>query len=90
MIEVDRPDRKTRRRQGKSDPIDAVYAARAALAGTRTGTPKQRDSQVESLRNLRVARRSAIKDRADVQRQMHTLVITAADQMMQSTAALFR
>lgn len=81
VIEVDRPDRRTRRRQGKSDPIDAVSAARAVLAGTRTGTPKQRDGRVEALRNLRVARRSAVKDRADVQRQLHTLVITAADQV---------
>ncbi|MDW5328960.1 hypothetical protein [Plantactinospora sp. KLBMP9567] len=39
MIEVDRPDRKTRRFQGKSDPIDAIAAAKAALAGERTGTP---------------------------------------------------
>ena len=81
VIEVDRPDRKTRRWQGKSDPIDAVSAARATLSGTRTGTPKQRDSRVEALRNLRVARRSAIKDRADVMRQMHTLVVTAADEV---------
>jgi transposase len=40
VIEVDRPDRKTRRFQGKSDPIDAVQAARTALARERTGIPK--------------------------------------------------
>jgi transposase len=79
VVEVDRPDRKTRRQQGKSDPIDAVAAARATLSATRTGTPKQRDGRVEALRNLRVARRSAVKQRADVQRQMHTLVVTAAE-----------
>jgi transposase len=79
VVEVDRPDRKTRRQQGKSDPIDAVAAARAVLAQTRTGVPKQRDGRVEALRNLRVARRSAVKQRADVQRQMHTLVVTAAE-----------
>ncbi|MCM4083549.1 hypothetical protein [Paractinoplanes hotanensis] len=39
MIEVDRPDRKTRRFQGKSDPIDAIAAAKTALADERTGTP---------------------------------------------------
>ena len=61
VVEVDRPDRKTRRFQGKSDPIDAEAAARAALAGHRTGTPKQRDGRVEALRNLRVARRSAVR-----------------------------
>ncbi|GAA3624976.1 hypothetical protein GCM10022419_133190 [Nonomuraea rosea] len=43
LTEVDRPDRKTRRFEGKSDPIDAIQAAKAALACERTGTPKQRD-----------------------------------------------
>jgi transposase len=33
LVEVDRPDRKTRRVKGKSDPIDAIAAARAALSG---------------------------------------------------------
>jgi transposase len=81
LIEVDRPDRKTRRRQGKSDPIDAIAAARTALAGERTGTPKQRDGRVEALRNLRVARRSAITQRADTQRQIKALIITAPDEL---------
>ncbi|WP_244277451.1 IS110 family transposase [Geodermatophilus obscurus] len=40
VIEVDRRDRQTRRRQGKSDPIDAIAAARAVLAGTATGAPR--------------------------------------------------
>jgi len=95
VIEVDRPDRKTRRRQGKSDPIDAVSAARAVLAADTAGIPKQRDSRVEALRNLRVARRSAVADRADAVRQMHTLVITAVDEVRdqlrgRSTAALVK
>ncbi|MFB6955783.1 transposase [Streptomyces sp. NPDC056309] len=33
VIEVNRPDRAERRRSGKSDPIDAYAAARAALSG---------------------------------------------------------
>jgi hypothetical protein len=33
VVEVNRPDRSTRRRHGKSDPIDAQAAARATLAG---------------------------------------------------------
>jgi transposase len=81
VIEVDRPDRKTRRFQGKSDPIDAIQAARAALAGERTGTPEQRDGRVEALRNLRVARRSAVGRRADTQRQMKTLIVTAPNEL---------
>src|SRR3990170_5122048 len=30
VVEVDRPNRQTRHRHGKSDPVDAVAAARAA------------------------------------------------------------
>jgi len=88
VIEVDRPNRKTRRSQGKSDPIDAIAAAKTALAGERTGTPKQRDGRVEALRNLRVARRSAIEQRADTQRQIKTLIITAPDQLRARLRAL--
>ncbi len=40
LVEVDRPDRKSRRFPGKSDPIDAEAAARAALAQVPTGQPK--------------------------------------------------
>ncbi|MGI5290255.1 IS110 family transposase [Nonomuraea polychroma] len=81
LSEVDRPDRKTRRLQGKSDPIDAIAAAKAALAGDRTGTPKQRDGQTEALRCLRIARRSAVDQRADAQRQMKALIVTAPDDL---------
>lgn len=79
MLEVDRPDRKTRRFSGKSDPLDAEAAARTALAGVRTGTPKDRSGAVEALRNLRVARRSAIDQRADCQRRIKTLIVTAPE-----------
>jgi transposase len=33
VVEVDRPNRQARRRVGKSDPVDAIEAARAALSG---------------------------------------------------------
>lgn len=79
LVEIDRPDRKARRWQGKSDPVDAEAAARAALAGARTGTPKRRDGRVEALRALRVARRSAIAQRADTQRRIKALVVTAPE-----------
>ncbi len=79
LVEVDRPDRKTRRFAGKSDPIDAEAAARAALTGRATGTPKTRTGPVEALRALRVARRSAIAARAEAQTQLRSLVITAPE-----------
>ncbi len=88
MVEVDRPDRKARRFAGKSDPLDAQAAARAALAGVRTGTPKARDGQVEALRNLRIARRSAVDQRADVMRRIKTLLITAPDTVREQLRGL--
>lgn len=88
MVEVDRPDRKARRFAGKSDPLDAQAAARAALAGVRTGIPKARDGQVEALRNLRVTRRSAVDQRADVMRRIKTLLITAPDALREQLRGL--
>lgn len=88
MVEVDRPDRKARRWQGKSDPVDAEAAARAALAARATGTPKDRDGAVEALRVLRVARRSAVDQRADVQRQVKALVVTAPEALRERLRGL--
>ena len=59
VVEVDRPNRQRRRRKGKSDPEDAVAAARAAQGGDATGLAKTRDGNVEAMRVLRVARSSA-------------------------------
>ncbi len=81
MLEIDRPDRKTRRSAGKSDPIDAEAAARAALTRVRTGVPKVRTGRVEALRNLRVVRRSAVDQRADCMRRIKTLIVTAPDDL---------
>ncbi len=56
-VEADRPDRKTRRFQGKSDS-DRRHPGgqdRPALRADRN--PQRRDGRVEALRNLRVARR---------------------------------
>jgi len=58
-VEVDRPNRQARRRSGKSDPLDAVEAARAALSGRACGAAKSRDGNVEAIRALVVAKRSA-------------------------------
>ena len=64
VFEVIRPRRRDQYRSGKSDPIDAEAAARAVLAGTATGRPKGADGEVEMIRTLRAARRSAVKARA--------------------------
>ncbi len=79
VVEVDRPNRQTRRRVGKSDPSDAISAARAALSGTAITIPKSRDGRVEEMRVLLVARRSARQQRIQTLNQLRHLVFTAPE-----------
>ena len=58
VIEVGRPNRQARRAHGKSDSIDAVEAARAALSGRANAVAKSADGNVEAIRVLLVAYRS--------------------------------
>ena len=74
VVEVDRPNRQRRRRHGKSDPEDAISAARAAQGGDATGEAKTRDGNVEAMRVLRVARASARKGRTQALNQMLSLI----------------
>jgi transposase len=80
VIEVDRPNREERRRSGKSDPLDAVEAARAALSGRANGRPKSRDGAVEAIRVV-VAKRSARQARTKALIQMRHLGYTAPEQL---------
>ncbi|MEZ5371659.1 MAG: IS110 family transposase [Microthrixaceae bacterium] len=88
VVEVDRPDRKTRRTEGKSDPIDAYAAARAAASGRASGIPKARTGDVESVRVLRVARTSAIRDRAKALTRLKALRVSAPDALRAQLADL--
>lgn len=76
VVEVDRPERRRRHQQGKSDAIDAEAAARAVLAGQAVGVPKTGDGAVE-IRVLRIARRSAVHNRTMATNELAALVITA-------------
>ena len=40
VVELDRPERQKRRNGAKSDPLDAIRAAREALSRTKLGTPR--------------------------------------------------
>jgi len=79
VVEVDRSDRQDRRRKGKSDPLDAVSAARAALSGRAAGAPRGRDGQVEAIRALMVAKRTARAQRTQTINQAGALIITGPD-----------
>ena len=76
-----RSDRQDRRRQGKSDPLDAVSAARAAQSGRARGAPKGRDGAVEAIRALMVARRSAAGERTRTNGQARALILTGPDDL---------
>ncbi|HYY88972.1 MAG TPA: transposase, partial [Chloroflexota bacterium] len=101
VVEVDRPDRRTRRRRGKSDTVDAEAAARAVQAGIATAQPKAGTGAMEMLRTLRVARQSVVKARTQAANQLHALVVTAPEPLrprlrrltvlqLVATAAAFR
>lgn len=81
VVEVDRPDRIERSRSGKSDPVDAVAAARAALSGRAAGKPKGHNGNVEAIRVLCVAKRSARNHRISVLCQMRHLGFCAPDEL---------
>jgi transposase len=79
VVEVDRADRQGRRRAGKSDPLDAVSAARAAQSGRASGAPRGRDGQVEAIRALMVAKRTARSQRTQTINQARALIVTGPD-----------
>ncbi|HEY6417018.1 MAG TPA: IS110 family transposase, partial [Acidimicrobiales bacterium] len=81
VVEVDRPNRQARRRNGKSDELDAIEAARAVLSGRASGAAKSATGNVEALRMLLVAKRSARSIRIKTIVQLRHLVITAPDDL---------
>ncbi|MGW0962849.1 IS110 family transposase [Streptomyces gelaticus] len=86
VIEVNRPDKAERRRIGKSDPIDAYSAARAALSGRASAIPK--DDTASGIRALHNAARSAVKARTATLNQMVHILITAPDDILVKYAAM--
>ena len=77
VIEVNRGDRRTRRAAGKSDTIDAEVAARSVLAGQSTAIPKTADGAVEMIRQLKVARDTAVKARTVAMITLKQIVVRA-------------
>ncbi len=88
VVEVTRPNRRSRRHLGKTDAIDAEAAARMVLSGEATATPKRRDGIVEAIRVLQIARRSAIKARTQAGQQIRSMVVTAPPELHASLADL--
>ena len=81
VIEVNRPDRSTRRRVGKSAPVDAEMAARSVLAGVARDQPKSGLDKVEMIRMLKIVKDSDIKARTQAINQMKALIVTAPSEL---------
>ena len=90
VLEVTRPDRSDRRLRGKSDTLDAVNAALAALQGKRTTVPKSRNGRVEALRVLRLTRGGAVKSRRAALQLLHSHIVSAPDELRDQVRNLSR
>jgi transposase len=90
VLEVTAPDRTDRRKRGKDDTLDAQSAAHAAFAGIRTVTPKSRDGMVESLRVLRVARKTAVSARRIALQMLHSQIVSAPEELRDQVRNLTR
>ncbi len=90
VLEVTTPDKSDRRKRGKDDTLDAQNAAHAAFVGVRTVTPKTRDGMIESLRLLKVCRKTAIAARRVALQLIHNTIVCAPDELREPLRAMTR
>jgi len=76
VVEVERPAREGSRRRLKSDSLDALRAARTALAGQALASPRAAGRR-EALRVLLQAREGAVQTRRSGLNQLRALVVSA-------------
>jgi transposase len=81
--------RRERRAGGKSDPLDAIRAARVVLAQKRPARPRA-GGEREALRALMAARAGAVNARRAALCQLRDLIITAPDQLRSQLRPLTR
>ena len=90
VLEVTGPDQDLRRRKGKDDTLDAQNAAHAAYARIRAVTPKTRDGLVESLRVLKVSRKTAVAARRVALQMIRMNIVSAPDALRDQLRNLTR
>lgn len=88
VFEVLRPTRALRRRDGKSDPVDALAAARQVLTGQVLSTPKDTTGPVESLRMLQITRHQLVATAAKLVTLIKSLLVTAPVTVRQRYATM--
>lgn len=78
MIEIDRPARPARRNGAKTDELDAVRAAREALARPHLAEPRAAGYR-EALRVLLATRQAAVQATTGAISALHALIVAAPD-----------
>ena len=86
VVEVNRTRPAERRKQGKTDQLDAYRAARAVMSTEAATDPKR--PTIEPLRALTIARRSAVKAQHAAWRQIGALLVNAAPTLRDRYRAL--
>ena len=84
VVEVSHCDRRKRRNNGKSDTIDAELAARSVLAGIATAVPKTADGTSEMVRQIKIARDTAVKARSAAIITLKTLIVNAPGELRET------
>ena len=82
-VEVLRPSRRVRRHHGKSDPIDAIAAARTVLSGDGVSQAKDTTGPAEQLRLLLAARTRLVSAATAITNSIHSLLTTAPEPLRQ-------
>lgn len=80
VVEIDRPKRPARRNGAKTDQLDAVRAAREALAREHLAQPRRRGAR-EALRVLLTTRENAMRARTKAICQLKDLVVSAPESL---------
>lgn len=88
VIEVNQPDRATRRKRGKTDAVDADAAAHAVLSGRATTTPKTGEGPAADMRVLRLAKESAVKARTQAMNQLKAVLLGIDPALRESLSGL--
>ena len=88
VVEVSHCDRRKRRNNGKNDTIDAETAARSVLAGIATAVPKTADGAAEMVRQIKVARDTAVKARSAAMITLKTLIVNAPGDLREALEPL--
>jgi transposase len=88
VIEVNRPARQVRHLRGKNDTIDAENAARAVLSGAATALPKAADGTVEMIRQVKIAKDTAVKARPQAIITLKAVVVTAPAELREKLEPL--